>query len=477
MTVSIKTSKADIIWNYVGTIISMAGNYLLIPFLLLFLSESEVGLWYVFLSISNLTLLFDFGFNATFARNIVYVLSGAKKLSKEKMGEPPADTSVDWHLLNVVLKSVKALYAAIGIAVLMLAGTLGTWYICSVTEGLDTHYLAEWGIFCIAIFLNLYFLYTSTFLRGYGDIASENKVKTISRAAQLLITLILLFMGTGLMGASLGFLAGALILRALSIVYLSRHTTIKAGLAAKGESVSVSEMRDVLSSVSYIAWRDGVVQISLYASSQATTIVCSLFTSLAETGMFSILLQIANALCHFAQAYAKAYLPEFQSAYAQEDGEKQTAIVGKGLAVYWILALLGTLGVCVIVLPLLPLFKQGLTIDYPFYMALSVYLVLLNHHSLCCNFIISTNQIPYLRGYLLAAIGGIAVSTLCMSVLDGGIWGLLFGQFICQIVYNNWYWPAWLCRELNVRYFETLKDGLRQMLGKHQSSPALRRKQ
>lgn len=81
----INISKNDIIWNYIGIIVSLMGNFLLIPFLLNFLSTDYYGLWNVFISLGAISVLFDFGFNSLFARNIAYSWSGVESLSKENV--------------------------------------------------------------------------------------------------------------------------------------------------------------------------------------------------------------------------------------------------------------------------------------------------------------------------------------------------------------------------------------------------------
>lgn len=73
----IVASKWDIIWNYIGTLFSLSSSFILLPFVLIFLSPSELGLWYVFLAVNGLVSMFDFGFDPTFARNIAYAWSGA----------------------------------------------------------------------------------------------------------------------------------------------------------------------------------------------------------------------------------------------------------------------------------------------------------------------------------------------------------------------------------------------------------------
>lgn len=457
---TIKTRKSDIIWNYIGTIMSMASGFLLLPFLLAFLNDSEVGLWYVFVAVANLTLLFEFGFNPAFARNIVYCLSGARKLAKQGCATSSIAPGVDWHLLNAVMRASKLLYAAIALLALLCCLTIGSAYIATIMGDISRfEYWAAWGVFCLAIFLNLYFYYTLTFLRGFGDIANENRAKTFARVIQLAVTAALLFLGYGLIGAAIGYLCNSVALRLLALLYLRKHAEIRSGLRNDSRKVTRAEIRSVFSSISFVAWRDGVVQLSCYASTQAMSIIASLFLDLAATGTYSILLQLGTAVYHFASAYAKSFYPAFQSARMEGNKEDQCRIVEKGLSAYWLLFLFGSLGVIVVVFPILPLFKPGIDLDVPLFLFLLAYLGLWNQHSICCNFIISMNEVPYVKGYLVAAVLGVGFSVAFVHLLDMGAWGLVLGQFASQIAYNNWKWPRYLAGKLHMGFGSVLKNG------------------
>lgn len=82
-TFNVHTGKKDVLWNYISTFMSMASNFLLIPLLLVFLSNEEIGLWYVFVTIAGFAQLLEFGFTYTLARNLLFCLSGVRKLSKQ----------------------------------------------------------------------------------------------------------------------------------------------------------------------------------------------------------------------------------------------------------------------------------------------------------------------------------------------------------------------------------------------------------
>ena len=183
---AIVTTKRDVIWNYAGTITSMASGFLLLPLLLAFLSPDELGLWYAFVAVSNLAQLFEFGFSPTFARNIVYCMSGARRLSKTGCDFSSVREGVDWHLLKTLFRASRAIYALIAAIVLALLVSVGTLYVSTITAGLEgMGHWVSWAIFCAAIFLNLYYLCYITFLRGVGDVAGENRAKTFAKLIQL----------------------------------------------------------------------------------------------------------------------------------------------------------------------------------------------------------------------------------------------------------------------------------------------------
>ena len=468
---SIKASKSDVIWNYVGTIVSMASGFVLLPLLMRSLTDDELGLWYVFVAVSNLAMLFEFGFNPTFARNIVYVVSGARRLTREGCDSSSVQEGVDWHLLATVIRASKLVYAGIALVVLMGLATAGSAYVAVITESMDgwSHW-ASWAVFCASIVINLYFLYTITLLRGYGDVAGENKAKTFARLSQLAVSALLMALGGGLLGASVGYLANGLLLRVFASVQLRRHKDIASGLASNSEKPTLFEVGSVLGTVSHVAWRDGLVQLAAYASTQAMSIVASLTLGLAQTGTYSVLLQLGNAVYNFAGAYPKSFFPSYQAAFAAGDTERQRGIVSRGVTAYWGLFAFGTAGISLVIMPILPFFKEGFSPDLPLFLALALYLALWNQHSIFCNYIVGMNEIPYMPGYVVAALIGAPLSYVLAGPAGWGAWGLVLGQAASQAVYNNWKWPTYLARKIGTTYRGLLTKGAALWRGKEEGS-------
>lgn len=455
-----KATKSDVMWNYIGTFVSMTSSFVLLPILMYFLSEDELGLWYVYVAIANLASLFEFGFDPTFARNIVYVLSGATDLSKKGSEFLQVRDVVDWHLLNVVIKASKLIYAGIALCVLLGLITIGSFYVKGVAYGiLNASTWGSWALFCLAVFLNIYFLWSLTVLRGYGDVAGENRARTYAKVMQLIVSALFLFLGMGLFGAALGYFANSITLRILSIVYLNGHKEIENNRKKDVRRVKLNEVKMALGAVGHVALRDGVVSFANYASTQAITLISSAYLGLAASGVYSIALQLSTAVINLASAYPKSFFPSMQAAVARADASMERHYVSSGVVAYWILYLIGTAGVMLFVIPLLPLLKPGTQIDAVLFVCLNLYMGLWNQHGLFCNYIVSMNEIPYMTAYLISAVLGVALSCIFCGPMRLGAWGIVVGQALSQLIYNNWFWPCYLCKKIGTSYTSCILEG------------------
>ena len=440
----------------------MSSNFVLLPLLLLFLSGKQIGLWYVFVAISGFAQLLEFGFTATLSRNILYCLSGAQTLAKTGLAdnERAGGSDVNWHLFRTVLMTSRIVYAFIGIIALVLASTLGSFYVSSVTG----HFAIEWSlpawiVFDFSIFTNLYYLYKLTFLRGIGDVASENRAKTIARIGQIIITAVLLICGLQLLAAAMGFLTYSLLLRSIAGRAFDSDPKVTAGLASDCSPIDKSEVKAVFSSITFVASRDGIVSVAWYGATQATSLICSAYLGLEENATYSVLLQFATALYNLGSAYARSCFPMYQSAFVAEDEATQRHVVERGVSCYVLMYVAGVF-VIAICLPVLTLFKHDFICDRALFLGLAAYLFLLNQHSLFCNIIVNMNEIPYYKAYIVSTAVGILLTCFLCGVFGMGSWGLVLGQAVPQLMYNNWKWPSYVLNRLGISYFEMLRHGV-----------------
>lgn len=458
----ITATKSDVLWSYAGTVASMASGFVLLPLLVSYLTNEQLGLWYVFLALSNFAQLFEFGFNPTFARNIVYCISGARTLSKEGCAQRSVQDGIDFDLLKRVIVSSKWIYGILATVVLIACATLGTLYIDSITSAMKgVDHWVSWGLFCVAIFINLYYLYSLSLLRGLGDVAGENRARFFSRVLYVLICGVTLIAGFGLIGASVGFLVSGISLRILAYVEYRKHREIVRGLKNVSARPSKREIVDTLSTVWHIAWQDGLVQFANYASTQAMSLICSACFGVGQTGSYSVCLQLTNALYNFAGTYNRSCFPMYQSSYANADTERMREIVAKGVSSYLGLYIIGVLGLALVVIPLVMAVRPSLGIDYGLFFLLAMYMLLYQQHSTFCSYIVSTNRIPYRNSFVITSAVGVLLTFLLAEFTDFGAYALVLGQALPQLAYNNWRWPKFVLSELNYTYPQMVNQGFR----------------
>ena len=106
----ITIDRKDYIWSYIGSFVKLGVNIILLPIILVYLSDDELGLWYVFGSIATLVALLDFGFAPALARNISYVWCGATNLKKEDINVIDTKGETDFQYFKTLLQTCKMIY-------------------------------------------------------------------------------------------------------------------------------------------------------------------------------------------------------------------------------------------------------------------------------------------------------------------------------------------------------------------------------
>lgn len=444
----IHITRADALWSYAGTIISMGANFIMLPFLMYFLDADMLGLWYVFMSIGTISLLFDFGFAVTFSRNITYCWSGASELKKEDASFADG-AEPNFALMKDVLITSKAIYAIIASVALLFLLTAGTLYIMGITSHVPGNApVISWLLYAAAIFLNLYYGYYASFLRGVGAVTQANKNILYARATHIIFVIVLLFCGGGIIGASAAYLAYGIVFRFLGKYHFYKYQGIGEKLSAVKLSSSFAKLKGVFITVWHNAWREGLISICDYLCSQVSVIICSVYLPLSETGVYSIGVQLVTAITQISKTLYTAKQPELQNAYVISDTETMRRTMKSIVITFLSLFVLGVIGFILVGRPLLRLVKPSAVVSIPVFLGISAYQIMLGFRDCHASYFSCTNRILYLKSYIISAVAGVVLSFAAMSILNAGVWGLIAAQIISQGAYNVWYWPLKAYQEL-----------------------------
>ncbi len=455
-----KITKKDISWNYIGTITSLMVNILLLPVLLIFLDSEYLGLWYIFLSLGGIVNLFDFGFNPTFARNIAYSWSGADQLSKVGVDASNSNTP-NIPLLKKVITTSKTMYIIISFIALCFLLSVGTIYIEYVSKNLDSHvYLTAWLIFSLAVFLNLLYGYYSSFLRGVGAIREINKATVISKSMQFFLSIVFLFLGFGIIGLAGAYLLFGLLFRLLSKKYFYEYDSIGDKIKNDNSIVHKNDVKSTFKLVWFNAWKDGLVSISTYMSNQASVLIISAFFSLSFTGIYSITIQVISSIVVISSSMYVSFQPFLQKNYVNRDYLKMKSVMSSVMIIYTMIFWIGIAGFILVGIPLFKFIQPNVTFDIKLLFVISIYLFLYNNHSLFASFMSNTNDLRYMKAFLLFSIISIIVSIFIVGVFRGSIYHLIYAQIFVQLLYNNWKWPRFVFKMLNSNFFDFYKCGI-----------------
>lgn len=450
----VSLSKADVIWSYIGTFLSLSGNILILPFVIYYLSGAMLGLWYIYTSIGIIAALFDFGFGVTFARNITYCWSGASQLKKENV-EFADRKEPDYLMMKNVLETCRTIYLILSTTALILLFTAGTAYILHVARNIRGYsYLIAWAIYSSAIFLNLYYGYYASFLRGVGAVDQVNINMVISKAAQIMISVFLLVCGFGIIAPCAAYLVYGTVFRMLGKYKFYRYHGIGENLKRVAKEPDKKELRKLFGVIWHNAWRDGVVALSNFGCNEASTLICSFYLSLTQTGVYSLGVQLASAVAAISATLYTAYQPTIQSAYIGRDINTMRRSMSVIVIVFILMFILGMAAVIFIGLPILRWIKPEAAVTVPVLLGLGFYQFILKFRNCYGSYFSCTNRMTYYKAYLFSALLSIALSLLLIGPFGWGIWGLIVAQVLSQVIYNVWYWPMKAQKEMNLPFYK-----------------------
>lgn len=455
---SVKLNNKDYIWSYIGVFMSVGASAIILPFVLHFLDEDMYGLWSVFQSIAAITTLFDFGFSTTFARNINYCWCGASGLKKTgavfaESGEP------NFPLMKKTMTACRYVFLIIsGTALVGMAGP-GSFYIHYISREIPGNEpLIAWCFYAVAVFLNLYYGYFNSFLRGVGAISDANRVTVISKLVQIVLTVVLLACGMGIIGTGIAYLAYGFLFRILSKRAFLRFRGIGQGLDKVTEKTSKSEVEELFLVVWYNAGKEGIVTLSNYLANQACTLISPLYISLKETGIYSLAVQLATVLSNVAGALYTANQPVLQSAYISNNKEMTKRTMSLIVVSYVGIYAIGLAAVVTVGLPLIRLIKPESTPTVAVMLGVGIYQFVLKFRNCYTSYFSCTNRIPYVWAFIISSTVGVGLAVLMLE-LGWGVWGLILSQLVSQIVYNGWYWTVKAHGEMELGFGDTVSYG------------------
>lgn len=456
----IPVSHTDLRWGYLAQLLNIGSGLILLPFVMLYLSIEQVGLWFVFITLGAFAYLLEFGFQPTVSRNTTYVFAGALNLPKAglpygfKHGGPP-----NVRLLAELIAGSRFIYRVVAALAVLVLICGGTFYICTLLE--DKNYrdgaLIGWWLYAIGLIINFYFGYVNALIQGRGDVTLVNKALITSRCFFITVGLVGLYLGLGLVGLGAAMLISSVVGRWLTWRYLRANVFM-------AEAMTLHEVSGP--AVAKIMWHNasrlGIVQVNTFLIQRANILVAASFLGLAPAASYGLTVTLLITLSAVSMAVLPIRLPALTHARVVNDREGAKALFGEVLLLSWLLYIVGFALLFFAGNQLLYLFKEeAMLLPALSLFILGLIFALEMNHSIAATFLTTRNAVPFLWASIMSGI-----FIFCLSlwlVYEWQVWGLIASQGIVQLAYNNWRWPMMARQELKYSWKSILYSGVKRL--------------
>lgn len=438
--------RKDVAWGYVSLLLLQAVNVILLPFVLFYLTSNELGLWYSFTSLYSLAMLIDFGFKTTLSRNISYIWSGANDIKasgihKEELGD-------DWNekFFIKLSSTIKSIYYSMGLIILILLLTIGTFYIYTISiNQLDMKIaLTAWFFYLFAVILNIAFAYWNSMLKGIGAIKEYNQILIITKLIQLFLSVLFLMLGYGIVGVSLAYLISVLCNRIIIVKnfynYNGRTKILKGKIRTKFN-------KEIFMKLLPNTVKTGVNSISNYFVIGFPVLLSSYFLGLQFAGNFGIVNQIVTLILTLSNSFFNTFLPKFNFYRIKNNIKSLKILFTKAMIINYMIniilfSLFLILGPTIIQL----ISQENSLLPTNIMILVVIYRFLYNNQSLFVSMISTKNIVPY-KSFIISSIIIVCLQLLCMQI-NNNIYNLIIPIILVQLAFNNWYWPLVSIKDL-----------------------------
>ena len=444
--------KKDFVWTMLATFFKIGAGVLLFPIILKMLPAETVGVWTIFVTITQLTFIFDFGFNTSFARNVSYVFSGVSLLKRDgyEHVESSSVDRIDYALLGGTIRAMRYFYSRMAVVLFVLFAVLGTFYVYTLMQDYSGNvgevYIA-WGILVLINSYNLYTLYYEALLNGRGEIKRVHQIILVGNVVYILFAIVLILLGGGLVAIVASQAVSVLLVRFLSKKAFYTSSIIE-GLSVADDS----NYKDILYAITPNAIKVGLTSLGGFIINKSSLFIGSLFVSLETMGSYGITLQLLVVIGMMAGIVTRVYMPKVFQWRVEErlDLIKQKFYLSSAV-MFLVFALSGI----VIVLYgdwMLSVLKSNTTL-LPTSLLILIFVqhYLEYNHSNAAQYLLSRNEVPFFKASLISAGCVLLLLGVFVVWLDMGMLGMILAPMIVQGVYQNWKWPLEVVRELRIK--------------------------
>lgn len=427
--------------GYISQGINIGYGLFLVPFVLYFLDNKLVVFWYVFISVAGLINIVEMGFSANMIRNVSYARGGLNTIQKEGVDRLESGTAPNYSLLKSFLVAVKKIYFYMSIIVVLLLVLFFKVYLSKLVEqyqivNVDEIYLSAF-IYGLAIVINLYYLFYTSFLLGMNKLKENYISNIVSKISLLVLSLLTLYNDFGLIGLAFSNLVGIIVLRLLVYYYF---WSPKMKLIFKKVNQMVDE-KEIIKNILPNSIKMFLVGMGSFLVNKSTPLIAALFLNADEVVTYSLTVQVLSALVMVSMTYFTMHMPTISLMQLKGHNENLKLMYRKSQLNSFIIYIIFVSVLFLFGNDFLQFLGKQIVDNQFFILLISVVFFLELNHSLAASLIVTENRVPFVGSSLLSGIAIVVCSFIVLKYTSLGLIGLALIQGVIQLAYNNWKWP------------------------------------
>lgn len=414
----------------------------MLPILLRVLPPQDVGLWYVYSTIAQLSMVFEFGFSPVIGRRASYYLAGAETVPSLGLLETQGAASPNLPAIAALINMARGLYRRIALACLLSLLTLGAAWLMSFHRDafLRPPALAAYGILMCATGANILSYFWGALLFGLNQVRLQQVFLIQGLALNYLIVVAGLYAGAGLISLALGQLVLGLYPR-----WRERHAVLAIVKPAESSATAQMHWRELWP----VTWRAGVGSIAAYFSLPITTLICAQLFDLKTAASYGLSLQLALMVSSVSASWQAVTYPRLSALRTSGHIDEARRLAIHRVTLVMVTYVCLAAGMVVVAPHVLPFLKSRTQLLPPpqfalLFLACCVDLLVGAHAAIAQT----GNHVPYLRGFLLTAL--VTVTAAFALGRTFGVTGLIAAPLCAQLLFNAWYTPYLCWRDLGL---------------------------
>jgi O-antigen/teichoic acid export membrane protein len=428
-------------WGFVGTGIRSAGGLLLLPLLVKLVPSEDLGVWYVFVGMSSLVLMLNAGLTLSLTRCSAYLWTGSRELKAfgiSTIAEDEVGSRPNADALRDLVATLRALYAALGAACLLLFITAGSAWIWHITSELETRRAlrAAWLVYTLGFSLNFNGAFWMPLLSGINRVVTVERIMTAASVANISIAAA----GLALRFEVWALVAGMLVMGSINWIG-ARYCFFSAAADAMQSPRSGRIHLDMLRAIWPTSWRTAACAGGAYLAMPATVFIASAFLGLGVTASFGLTIQLLSKLVAVSVIWVRVKLPVLSQLRVQRNAQGLALIFAQRIRLCLLTGAAGIVAMVLIIPTALNVIGANThLLPLPQLLVLCAVVFLQMQQSQYAALVLTENENPFA---MRAVITGIAVFSIGWSAAQHfGMWGLVLCMLLIPVTYNNWSIPA-----------------------------------